>query len=232
MLVGPVCAGTLFVSGDVNVIPGGGPSEPNDNDVFLMNALGGGSTVKILTTPGVFLFAGVLRNFYTGQGVAASTFLGAVTEAQLAGADMFVSILPVAAFADEEIAVIRAFLNGGGTVFFFGDNASALNPDGNGFLNGALAGLGSSMRIVLDNIDAGISLAQVEADPFTVGVTDFQRGAASQVSGGTVLFRGLASSLSRPVLAYETIGDVPEPATWPLLGMASLALATRKRWIG
>jgi hypothetical protein len=225
-------AGTLIVSGDLNIVPGLSAPEPNDNDVFFANVLGGGTSVALLSSSLAGFAVTPLDTFYTGLGATTSEFAGAVTEAALTGVDLFFGVLPDDAFSAAEIAALQAFLSGGGTVFLLGDNSAGIFAPGNSFINALAAGLGSGMSIVPDNIDGGvIAASQVQADPLTVGVTTFYHISASQVSGGTVLFRGLASSGSKPYLAYENLGDaVPEPATWTLLGAGALAIAVRKRY--
>ncbi|MBS1827648.1 MAG: PEP-CTERM sorting domain-containing protein [Acidobacteria bacterium] len=223
--------GTVFVSGDANVAPGLGPVEPHDNDVFLMNALEGGSNVKFLSSSSFGLYVTVFGNFYTGQGATVSTFSGAVTDAQLAGVDLFFAILPDDAFVAAEITALQNFLIGGGTVFFVGDSGGPEVTNGINSINGALMALGSTMSIVRDTFNSGVVAAQVASDPYTAGVNTFYQGVSSQVAGGTVLFRGQPFVANVPFLAYERIGDVPEPSTlvWMLGGLGICGVMRRVR---
>ncbi|MBS1830415.1 MAG: PEP-CTERM sorting domain-containing protein [Acidobacteria bacterium] len=228
-----IYGGTLFVSGDINLVPGVSAPEPNDNDVFLANILGGRTNVMLLDSSLGSLGNIPLTSFYSGQGATVTSLPGAVTGVALTGIDLFIAVLPDDAFSAGEIAAISGFLSGGGTVFLVGDNNAPLFATANSAINGLLAGLGSGMSIVPDNLDpASPFLSQVEPDPFTAGITTFYHTSSSQVSGGTVLFRGAVDSGSKAIVAYETLGDVPEPATWVLLGVGALAMMLRRQRIG
>lgn len=222
-------AGVLFVSGDNNVTDTLGPA--NGNTTFFTNVLQGGTSVRVLDfNPGAFGSASdtdtELLNFYNGlAGVTATAIVGAVTPASLAGANLFLAPLPDDNFAPAEIAALQAFLTGGGTVFFLGENNNAVFTVGNTAINNALADLGSGLSLTADAITADT----VVADPFTAGVVSLNNPAGSIVTGGSPLFtQGAAGPAA---VAYERVGGqaVPEPATVALMALGLLAFAARRR---
>src|SRR5262245_31062129 len=121
-LVAPARAGTILVSGDVNIVNVLGDSS-FDNDLFFRRVLGSGTSVKILQQSVVPDFDFQVDHFYDGlPGVTSSLFSGPVTPAELGGTDLLISLLPDDPFSPSETAAMAAFLSGGGTIFFMGDN--------------------------------------------------------------------------------------------------------------
>jgi hypothetical protein len=231
-------AANIFLTGDANIsdaLTGGQTATNPDNERFFRNLLQGATGVSVLNTSVAFVPApGQIANYYnTLPGVTATLLNGTVTAADLAGRQLFVAAVPDDAFTAGELAVLNTFVSGGGSVLFLGENDSPVFDIGNAAINAALAALGSSMAIVLDQFDPGYNQATgaaIAADPFTAGVSSFTYAAPSRVSGGTQLFFG---SAGQPFFAYETVGTsvVPVPASLPLLvgGLGFIGLALRRR---
>ncbi|MGH9320997.1 MAG: PEP-CTERM sorting domain-containing protein [Vicinamibacteria bacterium] len=208
------------------------PTPNAGNQQFFLNVLGTGTSVLVLDTLVTSVFSTPVNDFYNSQaGVSSTLFSGAVTGALLSGVDMFFSPLPDDSFTVSELDALSGFLDGGGTVFFAGDNPG-FAPDPNARINAALAALGSGMLILNVALDIGDHDAlpgQILPDPFTTGVTTFNYGGMSEVSGGTPVFASLEGS---PFVAYEeTNGQtpVPEPGILLLLGAGLVALSRRRR---
>lgn len=214
-----VQAGTIILSGDVNIVdalPGGAAAANAGNSTFFSNVLGGGNSVLIHGTG-----AGrntTLNAYYNSvAGVTSSLLGGAITGAGLAGVDLFVSMLPSAAYAASEITALSGYLSGGGTVLFIGDNN--FFPSENGLINGALSALGSGMSLQDTYFDAGYQIAtgaQIAANALTAGIASFTYAAPSQVTvaGGNALFFGTGG---QPFVAVEGQNQVPDSGSSLLL---------------
>jgi hypothetical protein len=226
-------AGLLFLSGDSNIVSSLTGATPDaGNQQFFLNVLGAGTSVLVLETSVTPVFSTPVNDFYNSQaGVSSTLFSGAVTGALLSGVDLFFSPLPEDSFTASELDALGDYLEGGGTIFFAGDNPG-FAPDPNARINDALTALGSGMLILDVALDIGDQHAlpsQILLDPFTTGVTTFNYGGMSEISGGTTLFVSLEES---PFVAYEqTNGEtpVPEPGTLLLLGAGLVALSRRRR---
>ena len=220
----------LILSGDGNITTDLGVVA--GNDTFFTNVLQGGSTVTIhdgFHEP----FATSINTFYNGVGGVSSSILSSgttITDASLAGSDLFISILPENNYMVSEISAMSSFLTGGGSIFFIGDNGSV--DVNNSIINDALLDLGSSMSILLGTtFDGGFHLAtgsQIATDPLTAGVTEFSYAAPNEVSinGGTSLFFG---TQGEAFVSYES-ASVPEPSIMVLLslGLVGIGFARRK----
>ncbi len=228
-IINPVYA-DLFVSGDGNItnpLTGAWMGYVDvGNQQFFSNVLRTGSTVAILNADiaeggsGDYFISDIDTYYNSLSGVISFVFSGTVTSAQLSGVDLFVVVLPDDDFTTSEIDVMTHFLAGGGSIFFLGENSNV--PHYNSRINGALDGLGSSLRIINDLFDSGFHTAtgtQIASDPYTANVSTFTYAAPSEVSvvsGGTPLFYGTNGTI---FLAYETT-SVPvnidiKPGSYP-----------------
>lgn len=229
---------TLILSGDSNIgnpINGtSGASIDPGNSTFFGNILGAGSNVLIQDeyySGSGYTSTNAINNYYNGLGgVSSSLFSGTVGGADLAGVDLFISILPSNDYLASEISAFSNFLSGGGTLFFMGENAQYFTVE-NSRINTALTSLGSAMQLGSASIDAGFhQTINIDADPFTAGVNTFTYGYTSNVvTGGTSLLRTAYNNTT--FVAYEGAASVPEPATMLLLGtaLAGMAVATRRK---
>ena len=224
----------LILSGDGNITRDLGVVA--GNDTFFTNVLQGGSSVTIHEGhqgDGTSLFAENIDNFYNGAGGVSSSILSSattITDASLAGSDLFISILPENNYMASEISAMSSFLTGGGSIFFIGENG--FFDTNNLIINNALLDLGSSMSILLGTtFDNGFHLAtgsQIATDSLTAGVTEFSYAAPNEVSvnGGTSLFYG---TQGQAFVSYES-ASVPEPSVMALLslGLVGIGFARRK----
>jgi len=225
----------LLLSGDGNITTSIGGS--NDNDVFFSNVLQGGSSVTIhegFQGGGTSLFAENIDNFYNSLvGVSSSIVTSGttITDASLAGSDLFISILPEDNYTAGEISAMSSFLGGGGSIFFMGENGGF--DTYNSSINDALLGLGSSMSILLNStFDGGFQLAtgsQIAVDALTAGVNSFSYAAPNEVmvNGGTALIFG---TQSQPFISYEST-TVPEPSILALLSIGLFGFGFIRRKI-
>lgn len=233
-------AGTLFVSGDSNIANGldnaHGAPFPNDNGTFFLNVLGGGTSVKVLSTTTTFITGldSEVNTFYASQaGVSSSLFSGTITSAGLAGVNLLVILAPDHSFTGAELTDMGSFLGGGGEIFFAGENnGTAGFLAGNAAINAALSSLGSGMGIVNNSLDGGFHTTgpgQVLSSSFTSGVSQFTYAFGSNVTGGTGLF--LYTDLTNQIIAFETTSTsgVPEPTTWVLLAAPLAAMLWFRR---
>jgi hypothetical protein len=176
-----------------------------------------------------------MANYYnTLAGVTATqTTNASVTD--LSGVNLFISMLPQAAYSSGEITAMKSFLSGGGTLFLIGE-ASGYVPGGISipFLNDALAELGSPLSFIAapdDPSQHDATGAQIASNPLTNGVHDLLYAFTSEVTGGTPLFFTTSKAAFIEVSAGEVSG-VPEPAALPVMllgGAALLYLARRRR---
>ncbi|REK18670.1 MAG: hypothetical protein DWQ37_03805 [Planctomycetota bacterium] len=229
-------AGGLIVAGDHNIgnpIDGSftAPVDPG-NALWFANILGGGTTVKIqdeLYTGSNQASTDSMNTYYsTLPGVTSSLFTGTITPGDLAGVDLFFSILPSDDYDAGEISALSDFLNGGGTLVFIGDNATGFG-DENARINAALTAMGSGMQLGGANIDVSQFFTTTNIAPggLNTGVTSFSYNFTTDVIGGTPLFGTVTDDIT--FVAYE----VPEPAAGVLLacGLVGLACVARRRAI-
>ncbi|QSJ15552.1 PEP-CTERM sorting domain-containing protein [Nostoc sp. UHCC 0702] len=218
----PAYAGTIFLSGDTNIVnplvgSSGQPVDPG-NVQFFTNILQNGTNVVVQSNDNSDPFVAnaefEFNSFYNSLAGVTSTIVSSpITESVLSDADLFISFMPDESFAAAEIESLSDFLNDGGTIFFLGENFGFV--DENARINTALAGLGSNLRIIDDSFDGGFNTAtgsQIASNPFTVGVNTFTYAAPSEVStvsGGTSLFFG---TTGQTFLAVENTTPVPEPS--------------------
>lgn len=227
-------AGTVVLSGDMTPVFSLTNTSPNDavagNGSFFANVLGAGDGVAIVAASRSDLAVGELQEFYASRpGVSASLIETEITASALSGKDLLVAAAPGFAFTTGETDAIRGFLQGGGTLLLLGEaRGISFGPATNGIINTLLSNLESPLRLRNADLDFGPQLAtgtQIESDPLTAGVTSFAYGAASQVTGGSVLFR---SGGGTPFVAYVST-PVPEPGAAALLALGLGVLAMRRR---
>jgi len=229
----------LVVSGDSNLGNGingtSGASVVAGNTTFFTNLLGSGSTVVFQTTTNSDSSEtnsqGGIIGLYTGLGKTVNS-VTTVTGANLAGANLLISFLPDTAYTSAEMTAIQNFLNGGGTVLLTGEY-SPFDPTADGNINALLTFLGSSMSINLNEFDSGFHTAsgsQINATPYTAGVTSFVYAATASVNGGTAIFN---TTTGQPFMAYTSSSTttVPEPGTISLLflALAGSSVVVRKK---
>ena len=220
----PVSAGLIILAGDSNfaaaVLTTAG------NQQFFKNVLGSGKDVVVQST-NLSVADTAVNIFYSGLGGGVSSTLvsGPITAAALTGAELFVSIVPHAAYLAAEVAAISGFLSAGGTMFLFGENINFVTQ--NGFLNALLADLGSTMSIV----SGSVSNANAVTDSLTTGVVSAAFSVGSPVSGGTPLFTTGVGANRRVVVAKEQLEtrQVPVAATFSLIGISLVAMAAVHR---
>jgi hypothetical protein len=232
LILGPVDraqAGVILLSGDSNTTDT--LNAVGNEQTFFSNVLGGGNTVAVLDfIANVYGSASntdteVDTFFDSLAGVTSTLISGAVTDALLAGVDLFVVPLPDDNFAAAEVAAIADFLSGGGTLFLLGENNNVVFDIPNGAINQLLAALGSGMSLS----DAALSGPGVLAvDPYTAGLNDLRFVAGSQVVGGTAIYSTQAGA---GLIAREgRVTQVPEPATLLLFGAAAGVAGLRRRF--
>ena len=213
-------AGTIILFGDVDNLALNGAIPPG-NQMFFKNILGSGTRVVISGGS-----VDKLNNFYNGlSGVSSSVLTGPITSTALSGTNLFISMLPTAPFSSEELTVLASFE---GDIAFLGENPVFSTQ--NARINAALGVLGSSMSILNIGIDPGPQTAtgsQIAADPYTLGITSFGYGGASQISvgSGKALFYGKGGE---PFIGYEVVG-VSEPISLLLIGLGLGGLWVARR---
>lgn len=131
-----------------------------------------------------------LNNYYNTQsGFTSTLFSGAVTSASLAGLDLLVIMHPEDDFSAAEISNIHAYVSAGGKLALLGELGVSSFVARNNRINALLAGLGSSIALLNNQLDGGgrsASLAdgQISAHLLTQGMTqDFLYAGVSTLSG-------------------------------------------------
>jgi hypothetical protein len=232
-------AGTIVVSGDNNIGNGIDGSDSSSvvagNSTFFSNLLGTGTKVLIETTPNgdgsETTSQTSIINFFTGLPGVTVTTTTTATAAQLAGQNLYISLLHDAAYSGTEISAISAFLSAGGTALFTGEYGG-FDLAGDNFLNAALTALGSTMQLDEGTYDGGfqnVSGGAIVPGPLTAGITSFQLAATSGVTGGNPVF---LTAVGGPAFieTSDTAGAaVPEPSTMILIGGAGMVLAGLRR---
>lgn len=151
-----------------------------------------------------------LVSFYQNNGFQASLFNGAVSDAELNNVDLLVLMLPDDAFSGSEISAMSNHLARGGRLLFMGEQQSFAAAQ-NGFINTALAALGSNLLLGSDSLDAGFNNTgngQILPNALTNGVTTLNYGNVNSVGGTTAENRLLlAKNLSSVWGGVESLNN-------------------------
>lgn len=221
-------AGTIFLSGDINIgngIDGSNGAPVGDNGMFFSNVLGAGTKVVFQEGLGEGApAADSISTWYTSHGKTVDAITGDFTSSDLAGASLLISALPLASYSTADITLMQGFLSAGNTVFFIGEFSAFSTYDT--FINMALSALGSEMVLEINNVDDGFHTAtggQIASNPLTVGVNNFVYGAVSEVLGGTPL---ILDSSSQAFVAVE--GPEPSTTLFVLGGLLALIVLQRR----
>ena len=224
----------LFVSGDSNIFGSVATtfSLLPENQTFLKNIMGSSVLLQGTTTPFMTSQMSGVSSYLTGAGLS-HTLLGsgaALTASEFAGHDLFVGFAPSDGYSAGEIALMADFLASGGSVLLTGENAHPDFAATNGYVNAALVALGRSRQIFPDILDPGFNVASIAtSNAYTAGTAGFRYAAASEVRGGTALYKSLGGVT---FLAVEAVAPpVPEPSSWALmvLGIGAVGAALRHR---
>lgn len=177
------------------------------------------ATVKILTSTKASTILGAdadddLDAFYRDLGATSSLLTGTVTAAELAGVDLFVAMLPDDAFSTAELDDLASFVANGGTLLLMGEQDGFAATE-NGYLNGALASLGSAMLLDMASLDVPpanlldtVPGQIVPQQGLTNGVSIINYGNVNSISGvspAREIF--LASDLSSVWGGFEPDGN-------------------------
>lgn len=232
----------IILSGDVNIanpINGSNGFAVNaGNAQFFTNVLQGGTSVVVLASsetgsPSLVSAGSAIDSHYDSLAGVSSSLVSsttAITSSLLSGVKLLVAILPEA-FTSSEIAVLQAFLSGGGNIFFMGDNSTR---PGNSAINSALAALGSGMSLNQNVVGSGTNSALISNHSLTNAVVNLTYATASQVTGGTVLF---STQTAEAIIAAEGFVNnnningavVPIPAAAWMFGSGLVAFAAARR---
>ncbi len=225
LLALPASAGSIFLAGDSNIF-----TTNADNDVFFQNVFNGQSVVNFSgrTLSGLGTTA-----VEDSQGTSAT-----ITSSLLAGNDFAIFGWNRTSVSASEIAALDAFHDAGGSLFLFGEGATAFNAL-NGAVNSILSALGSSMSLSLsasDNFkDGGFTTFSVTgATPFATGVNSWETAFASGINlgSGTAVISGDAGSGFGTAVAVEGLTSapaIPVPGGLPLAASGLIALGWLRR---
>jgi hypothetical protein len=234
-------AGTIVLSGDGNIGNGingsSGAPVTAGNSTFYSNLLGSGTKVVIegptasVYTSDEYAAEAAIAAYYTDLGdTVVQVAAGSVVASTLSGVNLFISDLNDTGFPIAETNALSTFLNGGGTALFEGE-FTPYDAGADALINADLAALGSTMSLVGNMVDCGSAFAatgtQIGSAPLDTGISSFEYGCVSTVTGGTAVFN--TESL-QPFIAEQTttISSTPEPSMLLLLSGAFLLMIGRR----
>ena len=225
-------AGRIIASGDSSIAD----SVSGGNATFFGNVLGAGTGVLIQELdPGTAAFGANIAGYYNGLAGVTATQTTSTSVTDLTGVNLFITMLPQAAYSGAELSAMSGFLSGGGTIFFIGEAPGYL-PGGvaDPIITSTLGTLGSTMTMSGNDGSVYPVSAVVDADALTAGVASFTYGFTSFVSGGTALFTtNPVGAIGSPFIEVQTVGgaSIPEPVSGVLTfsGLAALALVSRRK---
>lgn len=211
----PAVAGTIVVATDSNI-------GSATNNTFFGNVFDG---TNVVANSSDWMISN-WDNQIVSHADSFSIDPGALTDAELAGANWFIATGQVT-YSANDIDILSNFLANGGSVWVVGEGSyyDSYNVSDNALL----AGLGSSISINLSGNATGA--VTIGADPFTVGVTNFDYDYASTIlTGGT----DIISAGGQGIIAVQRTSSVPDTAsTFLLLALgAGAMIMARRRAIG
>ena len=225
----------LFVSGDVNILGSKLVNISNlpANQRFIKNIAG--TNVLIQHSSGIFdntVEANNVAKYLTTQSIVNTVLTSGaqLTSQDFEGRTLFIGLGSDDAYSANEMLLMHSFLNSGGSILLTGDNEIFFKN--NGYINEALTGLNSSMRIVTDSIDTNYHTANVlTANPFTAGTTGLQYGSTSRVTGGNGLYSTATGNQTFVAFERSVAAAVPEPTTWAMgvIGFGVVGASLRRR---
>jgi hypothetical protein len=226
-------AGTVIASGDSTIAV----SVTGGNATFFSNVLGSGTSVLIQELEsGTAAYGGDIATYYNGLAGVTATQTTSTSVTSLTGVNLFITMLPQAAYSAGELSAMGSFLSGGGTLFFIGESSGY---SGGGvadpIITSTLGLLGSAMTMSGNDGSSYPMNAVVVSNPLTAGVGTFVYGFTSFVSGGTALFEtSSGAAQGSPFVEVQTIGGTsttPEPVSEVLMlgGLAGLGLLARRK---
>lgn len=186
--------GRIILLGDTNMVSNLEDTVGNDNHVFFSNLVGidtQNTSVKVLTSALAGMIANAdadndLNAFYLDAGITSSLWAGEVSDESLAGAELFVVMVPDDAFTVSELTAMDDFLFAGGRILFMGEQ-QGFAPVENAYINSALSSVGSAMTLDLASLDAmGLQdtvAGQIQTHPYNTGVGLVNYGNTNSISG-------------------------------------------------
>ncbi|QIE43008.1 hypothetical protein G5B39_13235 (plasmid) [Rhodobacteraceae bacterium SC52] len=211
----PSEAATLTVIGDVN-------AGSADNLGLYENVLNGGN--QVVFSRGFGQLGGVVSHF-RALGVTLTDRSALLTTAALTPVDLLVlttNYNTIFDFSPAELAAIKAFGEGAGTVLLVAEAASATVLAN---YNAVLSALGAKIRFTGERFASTETLTELPETELSAGLTTFRVSPYSTLTGGSEA----VTAANGTVVAFETLGapePVPLPPALPMLagGVGALVI--------